>query len=414
MLTLQPTLKPRRKKLRQARIGLAVAGGGPVGGMYELGALRALDEAIEGLRLTDLDVYVGVSSGAFLASGLANQLTTADMCRIFLTDDVEQGRFRPEVFLRPAFQEYLRRAAGIPQMIGSWLLDIIRNPEDNKWTDVVGRLGAIIPTGLFDNAEIERFLRTIFASYGRTNDFRELAHRLYVIAVDIDSGEAVRFGSTGHDAVPISKAVQASSALPGLYPPVEVNGRWFVDGALRRTLHASVALDAGAELVFGINPLVPFDANMALRNGLPVPSSLIEGGLPAVLSQTFRTLLKSRMQVGLDKYQTQYEHADIVLFEPRPDDTSMFFTNVFSYESRHKLAQHAYSATLADLAAHADRLRPILARHGLSLREDVIQDTDRDLLEFLGQRPPRKTSVTLRLHHALNDLERNLKARAKS
>lgn len=413
MLTLQPTLKPRRRRAKAPKIGLAVAGGGPVGGMYELGALRALDEAIEGLRLTDLEVYVGVSSGAFLASGLANQLSTADMCRIFLTDDLAQGRFRPEVFLRPAFQEYLRRAAAIPQMIGSWLLDIIRNPDDNKWTDVVGRLGAIIPTGLFDNAEIERFLRTIFASFGRSNDFRELAHRLYVVAVDIDSGETVRFGAPGFDHVPISRAVQASSALPGLYPPVEIDQHWYVDGALRRTLHASVALDAGAELVIGINPLVPFDASMALRNGLPVPSSLIEGGLPAVLSQTFRTLLKSRMQVGLDKYQTQYEHADIVLFEPRPDDTSMFFTNVFSYESRHKLAQHAYSSTLADLAAHADKLRPVLARHGLSLRESVIHDRDRELLDFLGQRPPRKTSVTLRLRHALDDLERNLQARAR-
>lgn len=413
MMTLQPALKPGRKRPKKAKIGLAVAGGGPIGGMYELGALRALDEAIEGLQLTDLEVYVGVSSGAFLASGLANELSTADMCRIFLTDEAEQGRFRPETFLRPAFQEYLRRAAGIPQMIGSWLLDIIRNPDDNKWTDVVGRIGAIIPTGLFDNAEIERFLRAIFGNYGRTNDFRELKHRLYVVAVDIDSGEAVRFGSPGMDHVPISKAVQASSALPGLYPPVEIDGRWFVDGALRRTLHASVALDAGADLVIGINPLVPFDANLAVKNGLPVPSSLIEGGLPAVLSQTFRTLLKSRMQVGLDKYQVQYDHADLVLFEPRADDVSMFFTNVFSYESRHKLAQHAYRATLDDLAGKFDTVQPILARHGLTLRREVVFDPDRELLESLGRKPPRKTNVTLRLRRALDDLEQSLKDRAR-
>lgn len=55
-----------------------------------------------------------------------------------------------------------------------------------------------------------------------------------MVAVDLDSGEAVRFGEQGWDDVPISRAVQASSALPGLYPPVEVGGRHFLDGALRR------------------------------------------------------------------------------------------------------------------------------------------------------------------------------------
>ena len=49
-------------------MGLAIAGGGPVGAIFELGALRALDESIEGLRLHDLDVYVGVSAGAFIAA----------------------------------------------------------------------------------------------------------------------------------------------------------------------------------------------------------------------------------------------------------------------------------------------------------------------------------------------------------
>ena len=63
------------------KIGLAIAGGGPIGGMYELGALRALDEALDGLDLTRLDCYVGVSSGAFLAAGLANRMSTAQMCR---------------------------------------------------------------------------------------------------------------------------------------------------------------------------------------------------------------------------------------------------------------------------------------------------------------------------------------------
>src|SRR3546814_10218135 len=68
MLSLHPARQRGNPSSRNtARIGIAIAGGGPIGGMYELGALRALDEAHDGLDLTDLDRYVGVSSGAFLA-----------------------------------------------------------------------------------------------------------------------------------------------------------------------------------------------------------------------------------------------------------------------------------------------------------------------------------------------------------
>ena len=113
MLVLQPARK--RRQPRQGRIGLAIAGGGPIGAMYELGALRALDEACDGLDLARLDCYVGVSSGAFFAAGLANRMDTAELCRIFITGDSQDVTFRPETFLRPALLEYVRRAASIPR-----------------------------------------------------------------------------------------------------------------------------------------------------------------------------------------------------------------------------------------------------------------------------------------------------------
>jgi predicted acylesterase/phospholipase RssA len=411
MLTVQASTKPVRKRSRP-RIGLAVAGGGPIGGMYELGALRAMDEALEGVEMTALDVYVGVSSGAFLASGLANRLDTAEMCRIFLTDVTDQERFRPEIFLRPAMGEYAKRVAAIPRTLLGWLGDLASHPFETNFTDVFGRLGALIPTGLFDNNEIEHFLRKLFETHGRTNDFRQLPRKLFVIGVELDTGKTVRFGAEGFDHVPISRAIQASAALPGLYPPVEIDGKFYVDGALRRTLHASVALEAGAELVLGINPLVPFDAALATCNRRKVPVSLADNGLPAVLSQTFRTMLKSRMQVGLDKYQKSHERADLMVFEPCPDDVEMFFTNPFSYTMRQRVAEHAYRATLDDLSARYDEVAPIFARHGITLRRDIVDDPERSLMEGLGRRP-RRTDVTARLRHALDDLDRAIRQRRR-
>ena len=68
-------------------------------------------------------------------------------------------------------------------------------------------------------------------------------------------GWPVAHGGPGWDHVPISRAVQASAALPGLFPPVEIDGQHFVDGALIKTMHASIALDEGVDLMLCINML---------------------------------------------------------------------------------------------------------------------------------------------------------------
>lgn len=385
------------------RIGLAVAGGGPIGGMYELGALRALDEALDGLDLNRLDCYVGVSSGAFLAAGLANRMDTAEMCRIFITGDSDDVQFRPEAFLRPAIFEYLRRAASLPRLTARWWRELLFSPNESRWSDLLMSFGGLVPTGLFDNAQVELFLREVFTRRGRSNDFRELDAPLFVIGVDLDNGEAVRFGDGDWRDVPISKAVQASAALPGLYPPVEIRGRHFVDGALRRTMHASVVLDRDIDLLIGINPLVPFNQGDA-GSRVSAERSLAAGGLPAVLSQTFRTLLQSRMQVGLARYTQQYPNIDQLIFEPNAEDGELFFTNAFSFSARRRICEIAYRNTLNDLRRRADVLTPLLAANGIRLREDVLSDPDRSILDGLAP-ARRRTDATARLDRALDDVE---------
>ena len=147
---------------------------------------------------------------------------------------------------------------------------------------------------------------SLFAAPGRTNDFRQLGRKLFLVATNLDTGASVTFGAPGRDHVPISKAIEASAALPGLFPPVQIGGEYFVDGALNKTLHASVALDEGVDLLLCVNPLVPFDASGAARSGRLTVDKLSHGGLPLVLSQTFRAIIHSRMKVGMEKYRRQY------------------------------------------------------------------------------------------------------------
>ena len=372
------------------RIGLALAGGGPLGGIYEIGALLALNEAIDGLDFHDVDIYVGVSAGSFVASTLANGISVEEMGRLLVDREARQQRFDPALFMQPNFGEYLRRAARVPRLFGQGLWRYLSNPFSHGLLESMSGLSRAIPTAIFDNRPIERFLADLFSNRGMTNDFRKLRHKLLIVAVDLDTGEAVKFGSAGYDDVPISRAVQASTALPGLYPPVKIRDRYFVDGGLKRTLHASTALEDGVDLLFCVNPLVPYDASHAAPDGGKSRTSLAERGLPVVLSQTFRALIHSRMKVGMAKYDSSYVDRDVVLFEPDTGDSRMFFTNVFSYSNREMVCQHAYRTTRRDLWQRRSQLGPILARHGVTINAKSLQDPDRHFSSALSRRPDPK------------------------
>lgn len=373
-----------RKAARETSIGIALAGGGPAGAVYEIGALRALDEAIDGLDVNALDVYVGVSAGAFVAANLVNQLSSAQMCRAIVKHEPGEHPFVPETFFTPALMEWTWRGLSVPRLAFEAVWDFLRNPRDLTLAESFTRLGHALPVGIFDNEPIRHYLRTIYTMKGRTDDFRELQHRLYIVAAELESGRSVVFGKPGRDHVPISRAVQASSALPGLYSPVDIDGHLYVDGVLNRTVHASVALDAGAKLLFCINPIVPVDVSTDKAAGQYAEGELLRRGLPSVLSQTFRTLIHSRLEVGMKRYDKLYADADVILLEPDRDDYEIFFSNIFSFSERSAVCAHAYASTRSDLLNRYDVLAPILAQHGLKLRRDILEDSSRELWRGVG------------------------------
>jgi predicted acylesterase/phospholipase RssA len=369
---------------RASRVALALAGGGPEGAVWEIGALRALDEALEGIDLHEIDIYLGVSAGAFLAANLANGLSTAQMCRAIVKHEPGEHPFNPEVFFTPAVGELLRRGFSVPRLLAEAFAGFAVNPRDKSLLDSLTRLSRALPAGVFDNEPIRRYLRTIYTMRGRSDDFRKLRRRLFVVAADLERGEPVVFGSKGWDHVQISRAIQASAALPGVYPPVDIDGRRFVDGVLLKTMHASVALDHGADLVLCVNPIVPVDVSDRHAAERADEFDLEQRGLPTILSQTFRTMIHSRLTVGMKAYETKYPHADVVLFEPDRDDYEMFFTNIFSFSARRAVASRAYDATRRDLLARYDELAPVIERHGGRLRLEVLRDPTRELWDGVG------------------------------
>jgi len=389
-----------------AKIGLALAGGGPEGAIYEIGAIRALDESIEGLDLNDLHIYVGVSAGAFISSCLANNLSTAQMCRAIVKPEPGEHPFVPENFLTPAVGEIVRSGLKVPRLLAEAFWKMLAHPAESGLFEPMTRLARALPVGVFKNDPIRAYLAKIFSMHGRTDDFRELRRKLVLVATDLDSGQPVRFGEPGLDHVPISMAVQASTALPGLYPPALIDGRYYVDGVLLKTVHASVALEEGVDLVLCVNPIVPVDTFRSVELGVMRRGQLVDRGLPTVLAQTFRTLVHSRMGIGLAAYETRYADRDVLVFEPRRDDYMMFFTNVFSFSKRKAVVEHAYQSTRRKLLRNRHRIEPILERHGLRLRTEILEE-ERDLWESVDLHGRRRSTwhVKERLDKTLAKIE---------
>ncbi len=368
-----------QKNKGKPSLGLALGGGGPLGGIYEIGALRALDEALEGLDLNDLSVYVGVNSGSFVAANLANQMTPAQMCRIFVRNEDDVHPFHPAVFYRPAFSEYMNRFRAVPKLLFNAGLNLVSNPNDQSILESLTVLADAIPSGIFDNDGFHQYVSRSYSSLGRTNHFKELRKRLIILATDLETGQTVRFGNEMQKDIPISKAIQSSMASPGIYKPVEVEGHYYVDGTLNKGMHTSVAIDNGADIVFAINPVVPIDVHQAVETGTMKREELVGSGMPKVLSQSYRTMVHSRLTSGLNAIERDCPGRSVLLFEPARDDANLFFSSVFSFKARKMMCEQAYQLTRENLRSRADELEKILGPAGIRIRHDILEDENRTL-----------------------------------
>ena len=398
-----------RRHRKPPRVGLALAGGGPLGAIYEIGALCAFDEALVGVDFNALHAYVGVSAGGFIAAGLANGMTPRQLCASFIENDgADDDMFEPSLLVRPAWREYGHRIAALPVLVAQALVQFASGRR--SLLAAFERVGRALPTGVFSSAPLEARLRRVLSTPGRSNDFRSLRRKLILVATDLDSGASAPFGQPGWDHVPISVAVQASAALPGLFPPVEVDGRHYVDGALKKTLHASVLLDESVDLLLCVNPLVPFDSTHAphrrvLASGEPRIPQLVDGGLPVVLSQTFRSLIHSRLELGMKGYAATYPDSDIVLLEPDQRDAEMFLANTFSLAQRRHLAEHAYQRARELLRSRRSVLRRQFARHGIELDDAVLDEAHRTLVRRRPRVRSQAARALNRLQEVLDDLD---------
>jgi NTE family protein len=370
-----PKAAPRatrsRRRKRPSKTALVLGGGGFTGGVYEIGALRALDLLAVNRTINDFDVYVGTSAGAFVASMVANGITPEEMMRVINRDlpsplsDISLG-----TLLQPNYNGFLRKSLTFPLRVAGVAREFLSHLGEISAVDLVNGLAGGLPSGVYSGTGIERYVEEALSDPDRTNDFRLLNSELYLTATDLDSTERIVMGEGEWMDVPISTAVAASGALPMIYEPVRVNGREFIDGGIRSTTNLDVAVEHGAKFIVVINPVVPFINDF--RKRIPTimgtrARRVSDMGFTAIGNQAFRLLSHERLHIAVQHWEERYPGVDIILIEPEFDDELMFGTSILDYSARLEIAKHGFESVTLKLARDYDRYKSIAERHGIEI-----------------------------------------------
>jgi predicted acylesterase/phospholipase RssA len=367
---------PKRRR-RRSKTALVLGGGGFTGGVYEIGALRALDLLSVNRTVNQFDVYVGTSAGSFVAAMAANGITPEEMMRV--VDQQVPTPFRDVdvgTLLRPNLAELARTGVLLPWQLLKVARQLAGNIGAISALDVVLGLAEALPSGLYSGAGVERYVRAVLTDPDRTDDFRALETELYLAATDLDTCERIVFGAEDWEDVPISTAVRASTALPMVYAPVKVRDRELVDGGIVSTTNVDLAVEAGAKFVVVVNPPVPYvnDFSTTVSSLFGTRARHVSDmGFPQIGYQAFKLLAYQRLHEMASQWEQRYPGVDIVLIEPEPNDELMFQTSVMNYSSRVEIARHGFESVTLKLASDYDELRAVCERHGIEIAASRVR-----------------------------------------
>jgi predicted acylesterase/phospholipase RssA len=347
----------------RAKTALVLAGGGITGAVYEIGALRAVNDMLVDRTVNDFDIYVGTSAGSLVTAMLANSMTPEEMMQSIDNSHPEIRSIRANEIFQSNLTEFFQSFARLPRALLRSGRNLLNGIGDRTVADLFWELVDLLPSGLYSGSALEHYVEEVLTRPGCLNRFDHLAKELYIIATDLDTGERAVFGKGGKGIVPISKAVAASSAIPIVYKPVRIYGREYVDGSMRGTASLDVAVEAGAELVVCINPLVPLNTERIYKED----EHIGDEGMRTVINQVVRILMHSGLRYHMKSLRRQYPDVDFILIEPQPDDQKMFGYNLMDYSARLRAANHGFESVTVGMIERYDYFSEVLARHDIQI-----------------------------------------------
>ena len=231
------------------KVGLVLGGGGLIGMGYHAGALKALSES--GVDVAGVDVIVGTSAGSVMGSYLRAGWTPEDFVDYAhgrhpnAVKEKENGQLDPFV---PLWNSRAQRAA---RSIGSMFAVAASRGYVNKVTRgkiPSATLRHAFPSGLYSTTETHLRLQEDLPDEWPLST-------LYICTADLYTGERVPFGHPEAPDASLADAVLASTAIPGLFPPVKIGERQYVDGGIVSATSLDLAVAAGCDAIVCIAPL---------------------------------------------------------------------------------------------------------------------------------------------------------------
>ncbi|MEA2684727.1 MAG: hypothetical protein QOK05_3055 [Chloroflexota bacterium] len=387
---------------KRDKTALVLASGGLAGVSYEVGALRALDHILTNRTVNDFDIYVGTSAGAVVSSALASGMPPIVLAGLMAGTVPGFSRLSRLQLYRPNLREAAGRLLKAPSLLRKVASEYWQFRDRVPFSEALLNLSPLLPSGIFTNSGVEHYIRETFATAGLSDDFRDIPRELHIVATDIEADKRVTFSRHTSPNVPISKAVAASSCIPILFAPVEIDGRHYVDGGIKGHAAIDVAIARGAKLVVIINGLVPLDTAAIARRATTEEGthSIFDLGIRAIGNQVVRGMLHDTLTDHLREVRSKHPDVDLILIEPRPDDEKMFFHEVMSFSAQMIVLQHGYETVTSGLYKTWPYLSKILPKHGIEVTRRVV---DRKPLQVPVQEMERGGNVVGRLFQTVLD-----------
>lgn len=228
---------------------LVLGGGGVAGIAWMTGLLTGLAEA--GTDLTGADLIIGTSAGANVAAQVGSGLPLADLYARQADPERQSREIAVELDLEQVGADFVKvmgeaeSAREIQRRMGAWALAADTVPEPTRRAVVEGRLPS--------------------------HEWPERAIKL--VAVEASTGETAVFDRDS--TVSLVDAVAASSAVPGVWPPVTIGARRYIDGGVRSADNADLAV-GWSEIVI-LSPL-GYDSPLPLMPLREVVATLRDSG----------------------------------------------------------------------------------------------------------------------------------------
>lgn len=329
---------------------LVLSGGATKAFYFHLGVLKVLG-------LQDVTSIVGSSAGAVMGGFLASGATLDALLTSIYEKQVYMPKFDTWVktltstmLFKPRYRQItqqtlstgfasLRFIASLPRLYNK---DIIAEGIDSVLKSQSHA------SSFFDSVELEELFRNLLPS----SSFADTEIDLYVTATALDSHQRAIFNGL-YDFedkedyfmtdVPIHKAVRASAAVPGMFEPVKIKGRYFIDGEVKRTLSADVGIQLADRIIMS-HTYQPLFSNGG--------GSVRDLGWVNILRQSATMILQERIERWREAFEQSDQQKEIIWVHPDPDDREFFTAPDFSFKreiqeqliaSGERAAQHALS-----------------------------------------------------------------------